>query len=155
MYETVLRSLRYYRTSIDICARSSRLTRLIVEDVHRPHGCLKDHRSKEETLHEIRRLYWIPRGRQTIGKIVHDPFRCRIKQRTNVTPVMADLSTGRLEYGLPTFTHTGVDYFGPFEVAILRRRVKRWLALLVGFTTRAVHIEIAYSITTNSFLSCL
>lgn len=65
---------------------------------------------------------------------------------------MADFPTDRPQYGSPEFTDTGVDYFGPFQVVILRRKVKRWLVLFVCLTTLAVHLEIFYSMTTYNFL---
>lgn len=135
--------------------RQSRLTRLIIEDVHRPSGCLKEHLSVDKTLHELRRLYWITRGRQTIARILNDCFRCRIQRGKTVQPVMADLPAGRLQYGAPAFANTGVDCFGPFEVVLFRRKVKRWLVLFVCMTSRAVHMEIVFTMTTDSFLSCL
>ena len=94
--------------------------------------------------HEIRRQYWIPRGHQTVSKIIHDCLRCKIKRRSTLTPIMTDHPTGRLQHGMPAFTHTGIDYFGPFEVAILRRRVKRRLVLFVCLTTRAVHLGVVF-----------
>lgn len=41
---------------------------------------------------------------------------------------MANLPHFRLQPGLPAFARTGIDYFGPLEVKVLRGLVKRYHA---------------------------
>ena len=67
---------------------------------------------------------------------------------------MAGLPRDRLLVASP-FTNVGVDYFGPMEVTHLRRRLKRYGCLFTCLVTRAVHLEVAFSLETDSFLMCL
>ena len=43
--------------------------------------------------------------------------------------MMAALPGYRLKPFHPAFTYTGVDFFGPFNVTIFRRKVKRWICI--------------------------
>ncbi|XP_062541591.1 uncharacterized protein LOC134209611 [Armigeres subalbatus] len=48
-----------------------------------------------------------------------------------------------------------VDYFGPLLVKLGRSNVKRWVALFTCLTVRAVHLEVAYTLSTESCISCV
>ena len=64
---------------------------------------------------------------------------------------MSDLPKERLACQSPPFTNTGVDYFGPFFYATVRRDTeKRWGFLFTCLTTRAVHFDIVTSMDTSS-----
>ena len=65
---------------------------------------------------------------------------------------MVDSPTERLDYQSYPFINVGVEYFGPFEVKLLRRTMKRWCCLFTFLTTRAIHIEVVRSLDTDSCL---
>ena len=65
---------------------------------------------------------------------------------------MADLPCDRLEPA-PPFTYSGVDFFGPFYVKEGRSEKKRWGCLFTCLVTRAIHLEVANSLTTDSFIN--
>ena len=66
---------------------------------------------------------------------------------------MAPLRQEQASTGGRPFKHSGVDYFGPIETKFGRRgRIKRWVCLFTCLSTRAVHIELAYALNTESFL---
>ena len=68
---------------------------------------------------------------------------------------MADLPSPRLQIDRPSFSHVGVDYFGPYQVKQRRSMVKRYGCVFSCLTVRAVHIEISHALTTDSFLCTL
>ncbi|XP_070067005.1 uncharacterized protein [Drosophila virilis] len=47
------------------------------------------------------------------------------------------------------------DYFGPYDIVVGRRREKRWGVLLTCLTVRAVHLDIATLLSTDSYLCVL
>ena len=63
---------------------------------------------------------------------------------------MADLSNERLAYQSPPFINTGVNYFDPFYVTVLRTTEKRWGFVFTCLTTRAVHVEVVPFMDTSS-----
>lgn len=67
---------------------------------------------------------------------------------------MADLPKSRLEPA-PPFTYCAVDYFGPWHVKEGRKEVKRYGALFTCMASRSIHIEVAHSMETDSFLQAL
>jgi len=69
--------------------------------------------------------------------------------------MMASLPWFRVQPHLPPFAHTGVDLFGPFEVTIFRRKVKRWGILFTCLNSRAVHLDMTYTLETDSFICAL
>lgn len=67
---------------------------------------------------------------------------------------MADLPADRVE-AAPPFTYLGVDYFGPFYVREGRKEVMRYDVLFTCLSCRAVHIEVANSLHSSSFINAL
>ncbi|XP_060601271.1 uncharacterized protein LOC132754629 [Ruditapes philippinarum] len=68
---------------------------------------------------------------------------------------MSDLPFDRVDACTPPFTYSGVDFFGPFHVKEGRKDLKRYGVLFTCLTCRAIHIEIANTLDTHSFINAL
>ena len=87
-------------------------------------------------------IRWIIGLRNALTNVRAKCVKCR-KQRAGVSqPFIADLPRERSQERVFSFTNTGVDHFGPFEVKFMRKTVKRWCCLFTYLTTRAVHIVV-------------
>ena len=96
--------------------------------------------------------FWIIKGAALAKNVTQRCVICRKLYAKPKTQLMADLPLERLEANKPPFTNTGIDYFGPIEVKQGRSMVKRYGVIFTCLVSRAVHFEIAYSLTTDSFL---
>ncbi|XP_066933479.1 uncharacterized protein [Clytia hemisphaerica] len=113
------------------------------------------HVGKEHMLSLLRQRYWIIGGRAMCRQIIQSCITC---QKLNAKPSftkMANLPEDRITVSTPTFYHTGVDYFGPILVKVLRSRVKRWGCIFTCLTTRAIHLEVAPSLESDDFINVL
>ena len=67
---------------------------------------------------------------------------------------MADLPEDRLEPA-PPFTYCAVDLFGSFHIKEGRKELKRYGVLFMCMSSRAIHLETANSLETDSFIQSL
>lgn len=130
-----------------ILPSSHHVTGLIIRSFHER----LNHVLHATTLNRIRGRYWIPKLRSTYNKLRSNCSVCIINNAKPTEPQMAVLPEGRVTIARP-FTHVGVDYFGPLKVAVGRRVEKRYGALFTCLSTRAVHIELAHTLSTDSFI---
>lgn len=65
---------------------------------------------------------------------------------------MGQLPSFRTKRTVRTFIKTGIDFFGPIEVSVKRSREKRYGVIFTCMVTRAIHLEIANSLSTNAFI---
>ncbi|XP_023204733.1 uncharacterized protein LOC111611638 [Xiphophorus maculatus] len=100
------------------------------------------HPGQERVFSELRRHYWVIKGREAVKRLQQECPLCQKWRATPVLPQMADLPAARLRLLKPPFYSCGVDCFGPFLVKIGRRNEKRWGILFKCLTTRAVHIDV-------------
>lgn len=126
-------------------------TKLYIEYVHRR----LHHAGVECTINECRAHYWIVRLRPVTRMIVHRCLPCKKRKIAPPEPPTGDLPHCRLAHHQRPFTYTGVDYFGPLTVTVGRSHHKRYVALFTCLTTRAVHLEVAPSLTTDSAVMAL
>ena len=132
-----------------ILPRHNHVTKLVIS-YHHIRTC---HSGRGTTLNELRASgYWIIQARAAVAAHLWGCVTCRKLRSPTVGQKMADLPENRLEPA-PPFSNSGVDYFGPFYVKEGRSEKKRWGALFTCLVTRAIHIEVAHSLSTDSFLN--
>lgn len=124
---------------------------LLLRQIHASVG----HLGRESILSNLRKKYWIVRANSMARKIVNECVLCKKIQGKTGTQLMADLPSTRVQGDLPAFTNTGVDYFGPFFVSHGRKQEKRYGVIFTCMTSRAAHIEVSHSLTTDSFINAL
>ena len=123
------------------------LTELIIRNTHHR----LNHSKTERILAEIRSTYWVLGGRNTVRRVLRHCMGCRRENAQPLIPLMASLPRCRLQPYSRPFSISGLDYFGPIYVQYGRGTIKRWVLLVICMNTRAVHLEMVYSLDTNSF----
>ena len=103
----------------------------------------------------LRLRYWIVGCRALVKGYLRSCFLCKKRNTKPLNPLMATLPRCRLAIGSPAFHHTGVDYFGPILIRHGRSSPKRWGCIFTCLTTRAIHLEVAESLTTDDFINVL
>jgi hypothetical protein len=133
---------------------SNWVTKLIVKHYHEigQHVLGTNH-----ILANISNEYWVEAAWEEIRAWEKECNECRRRKAKASSQVMAPLPLNRLQLPLKAFSRVLVDFGGPFVTVQGRgrRREKRWLCLFTCFLSRAVHLEMAYSLDTDSFLTCL
>lgn len=128
------------------------LTKLIVKESHQRHH----HPGVNHGLGLLRQEYWVLRGREAVKLARRECEHCQKMNARPATQEMAALPEERLASGRPPFFYTSVDFFGPMEVLVSRNKIeKRWGSIFTCMTIRAVHIEVAPSLSTPDFLNVL
>ena len=126
-------------------------TKILISFYHRKFF----HANNESIINELRQQFYIVGLRARLRWLAQKCITCILRRGKPQNPLMADLPLSRIAFGLRPFTHCGVDYFGPMWVKIGRRREKRWGALFTCMSTRAIHLEIAATLTADSTIMAI
>ena len=128
------------------------LCTLIIRDVHGKH----QHCGTRETLNHLRNEFWVPKGRQTVKKVVEPCTYCKyFNGRTFTYPGPPPLPSERVVFDRP-FQHTGVDFTGAIETKNEKGEFeKRYVCLFTCLATRAIHLECIDSLSAEAFVNCL
>ena len=130
-----------------ILPKSDHVSTLIIEHCH----LISGHSGREYVLSLLREKFWIVKASSAVRRVLSKCVSCRRRQRPVCEQKMADLPVDRLTPDQPPFTSVGVDYFGPFQIKRGRSLVKRYGVISACLAIRAVHIEVAHSLDTDSF----
>ena len=134
-----------------ILPRRSTTTNLIIEHHHQQ----LQHSGRNSTLNRLRTSgFWVINGNSLVRFLINKCVKCKILRGKASVQRMADLPKERLEPS-PPFTYCGIDLFGPFIIRERRSDLKRYGVIFTCFNSRAVHIECAHIMDTDSFILCL
>lgn len=131
-----------------ILPRRHFVTRLIIQYYHNRAG----HVGTSQVLAMIRSKFWVIQGQAAVRSVISSCFYCRRWFSQPCYQVMAPLPVDRTKIVDRPFAITGVDYFGPLLVRRGRGTEKRYGCLFTCMSIRAIHIEVAQALDTDSFL---
>lgn len=134
-----------------ILPKEHEITTAIIMYYHQHEG----HSGTSHILAKIRERFWVTHGATTVKRTLRKCLRCRILNATSMKQKMAPLPIQRVDNGWYPFQYTGLDYFGPFQVKRGRRLERRYGCLFTCLQCRAVHLEVAQSLSTDSFVLAL
>ena len=134
-----------------ILSRNHQITKLIIKDTHEKN----QHGGTNQVLVHLSSRYWIVSAREAIREWEKECFMCRRRKLPPAKQVMAPLPELQTQKSLRAFSQTSIDVAGPFYTKQGRGkpRHKRHLCLFTCLGTRAVHLEVAYGVDTDSFLN--
>ena len=113
------------------------------------------HQGRGMTVNEVRASgFWIIGLSSAVSSLISRCVTCRRLRGVTEVPKMADLPEDRVEPSAP-FTYCGVDYFGPWYIREGRKELKRYGVVFTCLCCRVIHLEIAFSLTTDSFINAL
>jgi len=125
------------------------LTRLIIQETHARHL----HAGVNATVTHLRQKFWVPAIRQCVQATLRQCVTCRrVSGRPYVAPDPPPLPKARVQDSAP-FTVTGVDFTGALHIKqTTGSDMKAYICLFTCAATRAVHLEVVTSLSTESFL---
>ena len=134
--------------------RQSRLTTLLIDYYHKAYL----HAGLRTLQFLLSQKFWILSPRRAINSVILKCVTCWKSHPKNYIPPMGDLPQPRLLQA-KCFLNTGVDYAGPFFITLSRHRgvktCKAYVCLFVCLATKALHLELASDLTSETFLSAL
>ncbi|KAJ0175356.1 hypothetical protein K1T71_009497 [Dendrolimus kikuchii] len=129
-------------------------TRLLFQ--HHHHNLL--HAGPQSLLAAIRECWWPLKGRNLAKQTVYNCVRCMRLKAKNIQPQMGNLPRERLESVYP-FYRCGLDYGGPLLILNRKGRgaklEKCYICLFVCFSTRAIHLDLVTSLSSESYILAL
>ena len=133
-----------------ILPKKSHVTTLLIRHAHKRLG----HAGRSHIIANLRERYWIIKVNAAARHVISKCVFCRRNHGKPSEQKMADLPRDCISPA-PPFTYTGVDYFGPFLIKEGRKEVKKYGAIFTCLDSRAVHIEVASSLESSSFIQTL
>ena len=141
-------SLSYECQNPVLLPSKCRFTTLLIRYLH----LFVYHMGISRTLTEVRKTYWIPRGRNTVKSVLDQCVTCK-KQHSHSfkTPSPPDLPKERVNLEIP-FEAIGVDYTGSITVSLNGQDLKMYIVLFTCAASRAIVLDIVEDLTADSFI---
>ncbi|XP_055612492.1 uncharacterized protein LOC129759094 [Uranotaenia lowii] len=132
-----------------ILPENNHFTDMLVESIHRE----QLHVGLNGLLAKIRQQFWPVNAKRTIHRVIRKCIKCFRMRPKEMKHFMGDLPKSRVTETNP-FTRTGVDYAGPFllKQGRMRSPIKCYVSVFVCMSTKAIHLELVGSLSTESFL---
>lgn len=134
-----------------ILCKDQHISMLILKNIHEQ----TRHGGRNYILSKLREKFWVTHANAAARKILSNCPFCRRHQGKLCDQKMSDLPKERITPDFPPFTNVGVDYFGPIEVKQGRSYVKRYGVIFTCMASRAIHLEVAHSLDTDSCISAI
>lgn len=145
-------SLPYGARHPYLIPKDHRWGQLLIEYYHKVY-C---HASTNALIGILRREYWITSVRRQVSKVIRKCLVCFRFKAVTQQPFMADLPADRVTAARP-FSGVATDFAGPYLVksSLLRnaKSVKAYLCIFVCLGTKAVHLELVSSLSTEAFIA--
>lgn len=111
------------------------------------------HSGVNMTISKLRQLFWIPRIRQLVRKLLRRCVICRnVEGKLYCAPNHPLIPSIRLQKATP-FTATGIDFTGALVIRDNNGTIsKSYICLFTCAATRAIHLHVVTCLTKNSFL---
>ncbi len=130
-----------------IIPAKSHLAKLIVRYYHEK----TMHSGLNVTFARIREMFRIVGAREFTAKFIRNCVTCfRFNSRKN-QQLMGDFPSERVNPS-PPFLHVGIDFARPI---IIKKNTKVYCVIFVCFSTKAIHLDIAQSLTTQDCLKAI
>jgi hypothetical protein len=147
-------NLPYQAIHLMILPANHHFTKLVVSAEH-----IRLHHTGSQLLTaSLRERYWIPRIRNLVKSVTYQCLNCFRFKAQAAKQLMGELPPPRVQPSRPFLT-TGIDYAGPISLKLGTTRskitTKGYIAIFVCFATKAIHIELVTSLTTEAFLAAL
>ncbi|XP_034947880.1 uncharacterized protein [Chelonus insularis] len=114
------------------------------------------HGGTQLTLTTIRQRSWIMGGRAPVKTFILRCIKCARQRGIRAQQLMGQLPRSRITPSWP-FSHTGIDYAGPFTIKTSSGRGaktrKAWVCVFVCMSTSAVHLGAVSDYSTEAFIA--
>ncbi|GFY33214.1 integrase catalytic domain-containing protein [Trichonephila clavipes] len=133
-----------------ILPRRCKFTELLVIREHERIG----HCGVSATLTQLRKKYWIPKGRQLVKTMIRICLVCKKYSAKPADQLSGQLPRDRITQS-PHFQIVGIDFTGAILVKDNQGTRKSYVSLFTCAVTRAVHLELVSDMSTKCFLLAL